>query len=138
MAAIKQVIHAREVKPYMTEGSAYESRMMLDDVVANERTVNINHGTIKPLDTAGGGAHEKTEIYFVVSGKGLLTLDGGGYEVSQGSLAVIPGGCVHSIKNTDGAADLVILTFWPDAEDNEMYVKRREDWGKTFKTIYED
>lgn len=138
MSAIKRVIHAREVKPYMTPGSAYESRMMLDDFVANEPTVNINHGTVKPLDTAGGGSHEKTEIYFVVSGEGLLYLDGEVHEVSQGSLAVIPGGCTHSIKNTSGTGDLVILTVWQKAEDNEMYGIRKKAWGTSFKTIYED
>jgi mannose-6-phosphate isomerase-like protein (cupin superfamily) len=138
MSAVKRVIYAKEVKPYMAEGSAYESRMMLDDIVANERTVNINHGTVKPLDTAGGGSHKKTEIYFIVSGEGILTLDGENHEVSQGSLSVIPGGCVHSIKNISEADDLVILTLWMNAEDNDMYTERREKWGKTFKTIYED
>ena len=138
MSAIKRIIHAKEVKPFVTKGSTYESRMMLDDTVANEPTVNINHGTIKPLDTAGGGSHEKTEIYFVVSGEGVLYLDDESHEVSQGSLAVIPGGCVHSIKNTSGTADLVILTIWPNAEDNEMYGIRKKEWGKSFKTIYEE
>jgi quercetin dioxygenase-like cupin family protein len=136
--AVKRVIHAKDVKPYMTPGSAYESRMILDDYVAGEPTANINHGTIKPLDTAGGGSHEKTEIYFVVSGDGLLNLDGETYEVAQGSLAVIPGGCVHSIKNISDTSELVILTVWPNAEDNEMYGVRLKDWGTSFKTIYED
>jgi len=112
--------------------------MLLDDIVANEKTVNINHGTIKPFETAGGGSHEKTEIYFIVSGEGALTLDNETYDVSQGSLAVIPGGCVHSIQNASNADDLIILTFWMNAEDNEMYIERRKKWGKTFKTIYED
>jgi mannose-6-phosphate isomerase-like protein (cupin superfamily) len=112
--------------------------MMLDDTVANEPTVNINHGTVKPLETAGGGSHEKTEIYFVVSGEGLLRLDGESHQVSQGSLAVIPGGCVHSIKNISETGDLVILTVWPNSEDNEMHGMRLKEWGKSFKTIYEE
>jgi len=136
--ATKRVIHAKEVKPYMTPGSLYESRMILDDCVAGEPTVNINHGTIKPHESAGGGSHEKTEIYFVVSGEGTLYLDGEPHGVCQGSLAVIPGGCVHSIENTSNFSDLVILTVWPNAEDNEMYGVRLKDWGKSFKTIYEE
>ena len=135
MPAKKQVIHASQVKPFITDGSTYESRMMLDDIVAGEHTVNINHGTIKPHQKAGGGAHEKTEIYFVVSGEGLLRLDGDCHMVAQGSLAVIPGGCVHSIENVSEENELVILTFWMNAEDNEMYVMRREEWGKTFETV---
>ena len=136
--ANKQVIHAREVKPFMTGGSSYESRMILDDVLAGEKTVNINHGTIKPGDTAGGGSHAKTELYFVVSGEGLLRLDDEIYDVASGSLAVIPGGCVHSIKNVNETNDLIILTFWLDAKDNEMYELRLKEWGVAYKTIWDD
>ena len=138
MPAIKRVIHAKDVKPYILQGSTYESRMILDDIVAGEHTVNINHGTVKPLDMAGGGTHEKTELYFIVSGEGQLKLDDDIHDVSSGSLAVIPGGCFHSIKNKSDKDDLILLTFWMNAEDNDTYDLRVKDWGKSFKTIDEE
>ena len=138
MTAQKKIINAKDIKPYIMQGSTYESRMLLDDIVAGEPTVNINHGTIKPLQTAGGGSHEKTEIYFIVSGNGLLRLDNETHVVSQGSLAVIPGMCEHSITNTGEIEDLVILTVWMNAKDNDVYNMRVREWGKSFMTINDD
>lgn len=137
MTAVKKVINAWEVKP-LCEGDIYESRMILDNIVAGEPTVQINHGTVRPGKLVGGGAHKKTEIYFIVAGHGKLQLDEDYYDVKQGSLAIIPGGCIHSIRNLSETEDLILLTFWMNAEDNETYVYRLKQWGKSFKTIYED
>jgi mannose-6-phosphate isomerase-like protein (cupin superfamily) len=138
MAAVKKIIRANQVKPIVSTDGIYESRMILDDIVAGEHTVQINHGTVKPGGALAGGTHEKTELYFIISGKGKLRLDDDIYAVEQGCLVIIPGGCFHALSNASDTEELTILTLWMNAEDNEMYTYRMKLWGKSFKTIDED
>jgi quercetin dioxygenase-like cupin family protein len=44
--------------------------------------------------------HEPAEVYHVLEGQGIVTLDGVEHEVVQGSAAYIPGGAWHGIHNT--------------------------------------
>jgi Mannose-6-phosphate isomerase len=132
-----KVINSWEVKPYLC-GNTYESRMILDNIVAGELTVQINEGTVKGGCTVGGGSHHDSEIYYAVKGEAILRLDDKTYDIKQGSLVFIPGGVVHSVENKSRTEDFVLLTIWMDANQNDMYVLRMKEWGKSFKTIYED
>ena len=132
-----KVINSREVKPFST-GPTYDSRMILDDIVAGTKTVQINEGTLKGGCNTGGGTHEDNEIYYIVKGEGILTLGDKVYDVSQGSLVFIPAGVFHAVKNKSKKKDFVLITIWMDASKNEMYELRMKAWGKSFKTIYED
>jgi len=131
-----KVIHSWEVKPFSMDNT-YESRMILDNTVAGEPTVQINEGTLKGGCRTSGGEHKDTEIYYIVKGEAILTLGDDKHDVRQGSLAVIPGGVFHALENKSASEDLVILTFWMDAAQNDMYALRMKAWGKSFKTIYE-
>ncbi len=59
---------------------------------------------------SGIGYHEQTEdeIYYVLSGRGVMTLDGKEVEVGPGAAILTRTGSSHGIKQT-GAEDLVIL-----------------------------
>jgi mannose-6-phosphate isomerase-like protein (cupin superfamily) len=48
------------------------------------------------------GLHRRTpaEIYYVVEGKGIVTLDGVDHPVSAGAAVYIPGDAEHGIRNT--------------------------------------
>ena len=52
--------------------------------------------------------HRQAEIYHVTQGKGVVTIDGKGYEVGKGSVVWIPGDAEHGIENV-GEEDLVWL-----------------------------
>lgn len=132
-----KVVNSWEVKVFGS-GDVYESRMILDNIVAGEPTVQINEGTLKGGCSTAGGTHTNTEIYYIVKGEAVLTLGDKKYDVKQGSLAVIPGGTFHALQNKSQTEDFVLLTFWMQAEQNEVYVARMKAWGKSFKTIYED
>lgn len=112
--------------------------MILDDIVAGTKTVQINEGTLKGGYDTGGGVHGDDEIYYVVKGEGILTLGDKKYEVRQGSLVFIPSGVFHVVENKSKTEDFVLITVWMDASKNEMYELRMKTWGKSFKTIYED
>jgi mannose-6-phosphate isomerase-like protein (cupin superfamily) len=59
---------------------------------------------------SGIGLHEQheDEIYYVLSGKGVMTLDGRTVEVTPGTAVLTRTGSTHSLKQT-GDEDLVIL-----------------------------
>lgn len=49
--------------------------------------------------------HAKPEIYFIFRGKGVVTVDEESHDVEAGSAVFIPGGAMHSCRNTE-AVDL--------------------------------
>ncbi len=49
--------------------------------------------------------HEQPEIYLVLDGTGIVTIDGSPSAVSPGVSVFIPGGALHSVRST-GTTDL--------------------------------
>jgi len=58
-----------------------------------------------------------TEIYYVLDGGGVLSLDGVGHEVKKGSLAHIPPGVVHGAR---GRMRVLVLGI-PDIAEDDYY-----------------
>ena len=56
--------------------------------------------------------HAPAEIYYVLEGRGIVTLDGVEHEVSAGSAVFIPGNVEHGSRNT-GDAPLRVLYAFP-------------------------
>lgn len=131
------IINSWEVKPFKVDDT-YSSKMLLDDIIAGEDTIQINEGILKGGCNTGGGIHKRSEIYYIVKGEGVLHLGENKYDIKPGSVVFIPGGLFHSLDNKSKMEDLVILTFWMNASDNEVYNMRMKAWGKSFKTIYEE
>lgn len=52
----------------------------------------------------GQHRHEPAEIYYVLAGEGVLTIDGEEHPVSAGTAAYIPGNSEHGIRNTGTGA----------------------------------
>jgi mannose-6-phosphate isomerase-like protein (cupin superfamily) len=44
--------------------------------------------------------HDPAEVYYCLSGEGVVTLDGDEHPVSEGSAVFIPGGLPHGVRNT--------------------------------------
>jgi len=63
--------------------------------------LNVTHVRIHPGETVPRHTHhDEDQIYHVVSGAGLVVLDGERTEVSAGSSMLIPMGTEHEITNT--------------------------------------
>jgi len=136
------VIKPKEVVSFFID-ETYSSKMLLDDTNSQSKNVQINEGTIG----AGKGTHGAThaapfdEIYIIMDGSAVLHMDGLDYDMEKGDIAFIPGDTFHSITNKSDTEDLIIYTVWPVKPIegvNEVYDKRLKDWGKTYKTIYEE
>jgi mannose-6-phosphate isomerase-like protein (cupin superfamily) len=135
-----KVYNPEDIKPFCS--GEYESRLLLDNDMAGEKAVNINHGTVAPGGGTGkvgdlGGVHAKAEIYFGVSGEADVYLDKEPVLMKQGTLVYIPGGTHHFIVNRSKTEPFVLITIWPDEEDNEMCAVRKKAWGTSYRRVNE-
>jgi quercetin dioxygenase-like cupin family protein len=75
----------------------------------------------------GGGTlpahhHEQAEVYYVLEGTGLVTLDGAAHRLRPGAAVFIPGGAVHAVE-ADGPSDLrVLYVLAADSFEDVTYV----------------
>jgi mannose-6-phosphate isomerase-like protein (cupin superfamily) len=63
---------------------------------------------LKPGAAIGHHEQKEDEIYYVLSGRGVMTLDGKTVDVGAGTAILTRTGSTHSLKQT-GTEDLVIL-----------------------------
>jgi mannose-6-phosphate isomerase-like protein (cupin superfamily) len=63
---------------------------------------------LKPGSAIGYHEQHEDEIYYVLSGKGIMTIDGKSFEVTPGTAVLTRPGSSHGLKQT-GADDLVIM-----------------------------
>ena len=132
------VVDVDRVKP-LELGGVYDSRMILDEVIAQkEGVIQMNHGTVKPRVALGGDLHDEDEIYYILTGYGKLKLNDEVIDIKPNMVIYIPAGVFHALDNSESDEEMTLLTFWKNANDNETYVKRVELWGKSYKTIDED
>ena len=63
---------------------------------------------LKPGSGIGYHEQKEDEIYYVLSGRGVMTIDGKSFEVGPGAAVLTRPGSSHGLKQ-EGAEDLVIL-----------------------------
>ncbi|CAC9889110.1 unnamed protein product [Aureobasidium pullulans] len=69
--------------------------------------------------------HTQSEIYYIISGKGEVTVDGKVHAVTGGSTVFIPGDAEHGIKNT-GEQELKWFYVFPTASFGDVEYKFSE------------
>jgi mannose-6-phosphate isomerase-like protein (cupin superfamily) len=84
-------------------------------------------GELEPEGWLGHHRHEPAEIYFVLSGEGVLTIDGEDHPVSAGSAAHIPGNSEHALRNTGDGPLRVFYAFAVGSFDQIEYRFTAED-----------
>ena len=133
-------INADMLEPYVT-GPDYQSIMVMGDELVGEHCINCNIGKVAPHGRLAGAHHEKAELYYIVDcapGAKVVTgkaEDGNEivYDVKPQDFIYIPGGLHHWIDNRDCDEKFIIMTMWPDQEQNGMYFKRLKEWGTSFR-----
>jgi mannose-6-phosphate isomerase-like protein (cupin superfamily) len=63
---------------------------------------------LKPGSGIGYHEQKEDEIYYVLSGRGLMTIDGKSFDVGPGTAVLTRPGSSHGLKQV-GADDLVVL-----------------------------
>ena len=125
-----KLVNSQNVKPYVC-GPEYSSRMLTGDEMAGFPVININEGTLQPKTRTGGGAHEETEIYYIVrcADNTFVWLDDDCLPVKPGDVIIIPPHVFHWIDNTQSDSPFVLFTVWPRQEQNELYHIRQKAWN---------
>ncbi|OLD34240.1 MAG: hypothetical protein DME17_04325 [Candidatus Rokuibacteriota bacterium] len=71
---------------------------------------------VSEFEVKGGGAvhphkHHTYEFYYVVSGRGVMTIEGESREIAQGDLVCIPPDAVHSLRPVSPNASIRCFAF---------------------------
>jgi mannose-6-phosphate isomerase-like protein (cupin superfamily) len=85
---------------------------------------NVHHITV----TEGGGHFHQgyDEVYYVLKGSGALIIDGQEHPLRPGAAAVIPRGCVHSLKADQGEPlEFIIIGSPAMGVDDERFWPRK-------------
>ncbi|MBA1333966.1 MAG: hypothetical protein HPY66_0359 [Firmicutes bacterium] len=75
------------------------------------RVFELDQGGYSPEHT-----HSWPHIMFFLEGNGVLHLDGKDYPVEKGSFAFVPGGKIHTVKNT-GTDKMSFICIVPEEGD---------------------
>jgi len=133
------LVNSENVVPYVCDDT-YSSKMLTGDEMAGMPVININEGTLKPFCRTEGGAHDETEIYYMVDcGENtFVVLDDDRVPVKNGDIIIIPPHVFHWIDNTQCDKPFKLFTFWPRQEQNGVYFVRKEAWGTSVKNLDDD
>lgn len=131
------LINAENVVPYVCSES-YSSKQLTGNEIAGLPVININEGTLIGHSRTEGGAHEETEIYYIIEGNAILWLDDDSIPVKPGDIIVIPPHTWHWIDNTMNDNIFKIFTFWPTETQNGVFFARKKEWGTTIKVFDEE
>ena len=94
------------------------SKMLVRPETAGSKLIDFRVSTYQPMAFVEPHLHKiQEQIYHVVSGEGLIELDGERSVMRAGDYVFIPPGVVHAMYNT-GTADLTffVVTSPPDDE----------------------
>ena len=124
------------------EEDKYVSRMLVDSESVGSNNLVLNHFTLFPGEKTYSGSHPAPfeEIYYILRGKGILTLDGADgerHEVTSDTVAYIACEREHQLENI-GEEPLEMITVMPfHSKDgaNSLYEDRKKKWGTSFKEI---
>jgi quercetin dioxygenase-like cupin family protein len=66
--------------------------------------------------------HAQAEIYYVLSGEGVVTIDGAEHALRAGSSVFIPGNALHGARNTGREVLRMLYVFAADSFSDVQYV----------------
>ena len=140
----KRIIKVRDVVGFATKGyeNIFESRLLIDKEGTGSGRLTVNHFTLKSGKSIPAGKHPCPfdEVYYVLRGNAILTLNGEEYEIGPDTAIFIPCETYHSLKNTGKddfeSVNISPLQYKPGV--NPIYDERKKQWGKTLKFIDED
>jgi len=79
---------------------------------------------LKPHEEIGMEIHTDNDQFFrFEKGQGKCFIDGNFYEVSDGSVIIVPSGAEHNIINTSDSEDLKLYTIYSPAHHKDGVVK---------------
>ncbi len=97
---------------YTPHGS--EIRPLMDRTTSRIARCSLAEETLPTGACVGRHYHVETEeVYYIVRGAGVMTIDAGTRDVSAGDCIFIPRGAVHMLENTGAEAMTILLVCGP-------------------------
>ena len=79
---------------------------------------------LKPNEEIGMEVHPLNDQFFrFEKGEGKCVIDGNSYELSDGSVIIVPAGAEHNVINTSGVDDLKLYTIYSPAHHKDGVVR---------------
>ncbi len=78
-----------------------------------------------PLGYLGLHKHTHPELYYVLSGEGIVEIEGENYQLEKGMTVLIPGNAEHGVRN-EGVDDFKWLYIFPGQFEDVEYMLRAE------------
>jgi mannose-6-phosphate isomerase-like protein (cupin superfamily) len=82
---------------------------------ADDSALLFRKRALHPGSAIGAHLQDVDEVYYILSGRGELTLDGEKHSVGPGTAILTRPGSTHSLKQT-GSDDLVLIIAYPRAK----------------------
>lgn len=124
-----------EVRPVITRTDGLPRDRFEDPSRGNVGWFTLISGDLTPTDTFSAGIaefqprdgilnlhrHDQAEIYYIIDGAGIMTIDGVEQEVMAGATVFIPGNAEHGIRNTGDAWLRLFYIFATDRFGDVVY-----------------
>lgn len=84
--------------------------------------------SLKPNEEIGMEVHPGNDQFFrFEKGEGKCIIDGNLYEISDGSVIIVPAGAEHNVINTSGTDDLKLYTIYSPAHHKDGVVRTTKE-----------
>lgn len=82
---------------------------LLSDVVGYVGHFGLTH--LEPHDSIPANTHIYDEVFFIISGSGIVSLSGQSQMVETGSVVYIPAGAEHEVKACDDLLEMLFINL---------------------------
>ena len=89
----------RDAPRYERDGTS--SYLLVSPLTCKSVHLTTSIVELKPDGQQRPHRHEPEQIYYIISGRGLMSVDKETWEVVEGDCVLVPAGTVHSLRNTN-------------------------------------
>lgn len=80
--------------------------------------------SLKPGEEIGAETHDHVDQFFrFEQGEGKVSIDGNGYNVTDGDAVVVPAGAEHNVVNTSKTKHLKLYTIYSPPEHQDKVIR---------------
>src|SRR5919108_1835283 len=118
--------HDREWQSWAPEQVAERGNVRWKTLISagltGSESLTLGVARLSPGETLPAHRHEQAEVYLVLDGAGIVTIDGSAHAVGPGAGVFIAGDVVHSVESTGQTELRVAYVFAADAFEDVQYV----------------
>ena len=106
----------------VAERGSVRWKTLISAGLTGSESLTLGVARLSPGETLPAHRHEQAEVYLVLDGAGIVTIDGSAHAVGPGAGVFIAGDVVHSVESTGQTELRVAFVFAADAFEDVQYV----------------